>query len=226
MLQFENDTELFKQMKKVLYTAVVGDIMDKLGLQHQFLPPMIRPLREDMILAGRAMTVQEADIDKIDPAEDVDGPFGKMLEALDSLRENEVYVCSGCSHTYAVLGELMTLRAQYLKAGGAVLDGFLRDTHGILATGLPVFSMGSYAQDQAPRGKVLAYRVPIRFGDVQINPGDILFGDVDGVLVIPQEREREILQLAYEKATGEKKVAHALRSGMSSREAFSAYGIM
>lgn len=226
MLKFKNDKELFQIMKNQLYTAVVGDIMDKMGLQHQFLPPNIRPLRDDMILVGRAMTVLESDIGKV-PVEEVEGKaFGRMLEALDDLNENEIYVCSGCSHTYAVLGELMTIRAQYLNAAGAVLNGYLRDTHGILATGFPVFSLGSYAQDQAPRGAVLAYRVPIVFGDVTINPGDIIFGDIDGVLVIPREYEVEILEKAYEKAVGEKTVGKALKEGVSSTEAFKKYGIM
>lgn len=223
MLSFKNDKEMFDMMRDHLYTAVVGDIMDKMGLLHQFLPPQIRPLKEDMVLVGRAMTVLESDVVQ---GEIHGKAFGRMLEALDSLQEDEIYVCSGCSHTYAVLGELMTLRAKYLKAGGAVLNGYLRDTHGILSTGLPVFSMGSYAQDQAPRGAVLDYRVPIVFGDVTINPGDILFGDIDGVLVIPKEREAEILEKAYEKATGEKTVGKALMKGVSTVEAFAQYGIM
>ena len=226
MLEFKNDKELFAMMKKELYTAVVGDIMDKMGLQHQFLPPHIRPLKDDMILVGRAMTVREADIGEVPEGELHGKAFGRMLEALDDLKEDEIYVCSGCSHNYAVLGELMTLRAQYLKAGGAVLNGYLRETHGILATGLPVFSLGSYAQDQAPRGMVLAYREPIVFGDVTINPGDILFGDIDGVLVIPREHEKEVLEKAYEKATGEKTVGQALMNGVSTVDAFAQYGIM
>lgn len=222
-MEYANDKELFAMMKTDLYTAVVGDIMDKMGLQHQFLPPHIRPLKEDMILVGRAMTVLESDVEN---AEIHGKSFGLMLEALDNLKEDEIYVCSGCSHNYAVLGELMTLRAKYLKAGGAVLDGYLRDTKGILATGFPVFSLGSYAQDQAPRGAVLAYRVPITFGDVTIHPGDILFGDIDGVLVIPQEHELEILKKSYEKATGEKTVGQALMKGVPSVDAFAEYGIM
>ncbi len=226
MLSYASDKELFAIMKKELYTAVVGDIMDKMGLQHQFLPPQIRPLKDDMILVGRAMTVQEADLDQIASGSEPGGDFGKMFEALDSLTEDEIYVCSGCSPYYAVFGELMTLRAVYLGAGGAVLNSYLRDTKGILATGIPVFSMGSYAQDQAPRGKVIDYRVPIQFGAVVINPGDILFGDIDGVLVIPQEHEREILEKAYEKATAEKTVAQALMRGVSTQEVFASYGIM
>lgn len=87
-----------------------------------------------------------------------------MLDALDDLKEDEVYVCSGSSDTYALVGELMATRAKHLKAAGFAVNGFIRDTWGILNLEIPTFSYGSYAQDQAPRGKVLDYRVPILVG--------------------------------------------------------------
>ena len=226
MLEYQNDKELFEIIKKEMYTAVIGDIMDTMGLTHQFLPQAIRPLRDDMFLVGRAMTVLESDIDKIKDPALVEGAFGKMLDALDSLKEGEIYVCSGCSWDYAVIGEIMSTRAVYCGSTGAVLNGFLRDTNGILALDYPVFSAGCYAQDQAPRGKVIDYRVPIEFGDVTIHPGDLMVGDIDGVLVVPQDKEKEILEKAYEKATGEKFVAKAIKAGMSAKEAFTKYGIM
>ena len=149
-----------------------------------------------------------------------------MLDALDDLKEDEVYVCSGSSDTYALVGELMATRAKQLKAAGFAVNGFIRDTLGILDLEIPTFSYGSYAQDQAPRGKVLDYRVPILVGQVRVNPGDIIFGDIDGVLAIPQAREKEIIQRAYEKATGEKTVGEAIKAGMSAKAAFEKYGIM
>lgn len=227
MVSYQNDNELFALIRRDLYTAVVGDIMDDLGLRHQFLPAAIRPLRDDMVLAGRAMTVQESDIGLV-PEDDprLDQPFGIMFEALDSLRENEVYICSGSSDTYAVAGELMATRAACLKAAGFAVNGFIRDTRGLLNMDMPIFSIGSYAQDQGVRGKVTAYRVPITVGDVLVNPGDIVFGDIDGVVVIPQSQEAEIIRRAYEKVSGENTVANAIKSGMSTVEAFATYGIM
>lgn len=149
-----------------------------------------------------------------------------MLEALDDLKENEVYICTGASPSYALVGELMCTRMQILKAAGAVVNGFHRDTKGILELKFPCFSYGRYAQDQAPRGKVIDYRVPIEMEGVRINPGDIIFGDLDGVLVIPKEVETEVIQRAYEKATGEKTVAEAIRAGMGAKESFDRHGIM
>lgn len=227
MVSYQNDNELFTLIRRDLYTAVVGDIMDGLGLRHQFLPAAVRPLRDDMVLVGRAMTVQESDIDLV-PKDDprLDQPFGIMFEALDSLRENEVYICSGSSDSYAVAGELMATRAACLKAAGFAVNGFIRDTRGLLNMDMPIFSIGSYAQDQGVRGKVTAYRVPITVGDVLVNPGDLVFGDIDGVVVIPQSQEAEIIRRAYEKVSGENTVANAIQSGMSTVEAFATYGIM
>jgi regulator of RNase E activity RraA len=124
--------------------------------------------------------------------------FGLMLEALDDLKPNEVYVCTGSSPTYALWGELMSTRAMKLGAAGAVVDGYSRDTRGILALNFPTFSYGRYAQDQGPRGKVIDYRCPIEINGARIEPGDILFGDLDGVCVIPRKAERDVFIAALE----------------------------
>lgn len=226
---WKDDKELFALMKQELYSAVLGDILDKMGYLHQFLPWRIQPLTDDMTVAGRAMPVLEADAfeelsDGNNPI--MKKPFGLMLEALDDLKENEVYICTGASPCYALVGELMCTRMQILKAAGAVVNGFHRDTKGILELGFPCFSYGRYAQDQGPRGKVIDYRVPIEIEGVRVNPGDIVFGDLDGVLVIPREAEQELIIRAYEKATGEKMVAEAIRNGMGAKESFDKHGIM
>src|SRR5690606_29615740 len=134
---WNNDDELFSIIRKELFTAVVGDIMDKLGFCHQFLFPEIQPLCDEMFLVGRAMTVLEADafedisIGSSNPI--MEKPFGLMLDALDDLKKNEIYICTGSSPTYALWGELMAMRAMKLGAVGAVLNGYSRDTRGILA---------------------------------------------------------------------------------------------
>lgn len=217
-------------MRRELFTAVVGDILDQLGYRHQFLPPQIRPLQPTLIVAGRAMTVLEADMLPA-PAEPEGGhplrkPFGLMLEALDDLKAGEVYVCAGASPRYALWGELMTERARHCGAAGAVLDGFHRDTTGILTQGFPTFSHGAFAQDQAPRGKVVDFRVPLALGEVVVYPGDIVFGDRDGVCIVPRAAEEETLRRALEKARGEKTVRQAIAGGMSAREAFDRFGIL
>jgi regulator of RNase E activity RraA len=225
---WKNDDELFGIIREELYTAVVGDIMDKMGLLHQFLSPKIQSLRDDMFVVGRAMTVLEADVvsDSSSNNPVLNRPFGLMLEALDDLKKNEVYVCTGSSPSYALWGELMATRAQILGAAGAVVDGYSRDTKGILELNFPSFSYGRYAQDQAPRGKVIDFRVPIEMNGVRINSGDIIIGDIDGVCVVPKEFETEVFRLAIEKARGEKMVQKKIQEGMSTVEAFAKFGIM
>ena len=229
-IDWNDDDGLFSLARQELFTAVVGDIMDKLGFVHQFLPPRIRPLRNDMVVIGRAMTVLEADVFEESASSHnnpvMSKPFGLMLEALDDLKKNEVYVCTGASPRYALWGELMSSRAIKLGAAGVVVDGYLRDTHGILAQNFPAFAYGSYAQDQGPRGKVIDFRGQLEIDGVRIRSGDILFGDVDGVLVVPQEAERDIFVGATEKARGEKIVQKAIEAGMSASEAFKKFGIL
>jgi regulator of RNase E activity RraA len=225
-----DDNTLFQLMRDELFSAVVGDIMDKMGLLNQFLPPYLGVLNDDMVIAGRAMTVLEADvccevaIGSVNPVSAK--PFGYMLEALDSLQPGEVYICTGSSPEYALWGGLMTTRAMQLGAAGAVLDGYIRDTKEILAQGFPVMARGRYAQDQGPRGKVMDFRVPIKLGMTVINPGDVVFGDLDGVLIIPKQVEAEVIKLSLEKVRGESAVRKALEQGMPAVEAFEKFGIM
>ena len=230
MKLWNNDKELFEIAKKELFTALVGDIMDKMGYLHQFLSPKIKPLRKDMVTIGRAMTVLEADV-LTESAHRTNNPmmkkpFGIMFEALDSLKENEIYICSGSSPRYALWGGLMSTRALKLKAAGAVVDGYSRDSNEIEKLNFPTFSLGTYAQDQGPRGKVIDYGIPIEFNGITVNPGDIVYGDRDGVLIIPQKAEKEAFEGAIEKARGEQLVKKALESGMSTVEAFEKFGIM
>ena len=120
----------------------------------------------------------------------------------------------------------MSTRALHLKANGAICDGYCRDSEGILKLNFPTFSHGTYAQDQGPRGKVIDYRVPIEIGKIRINPGDLMFGDRDGVLVIPQAVEEEAIARAFEKASTENKVRLAIEGGMSTVEAYERFGVM
>ena len=227
---WQSDDELFALVREELFVAVVGDIMDKVGFLHQFLPPQIGPLAPHMVVLGRAMPVLEADVFEGVSTLSQDAvmrkPFGLMLEALDDLKPNEVYICTGSSPRYALWGELMSTRALKLGAAGAVLDGYLRDTKGILALDFPAFAYGSYAQDQGPRGKVIDFRCPIEMHGVRINPGDIIFGDIDGVCVVPRQAEEEIFVKAVEKARGEKTVQKAIEAGMGAADAFRTFGIM
>lgn len=229
-----SDDDLFALARRELFTAVVGDCMDHMGLRRQFLPPVFSPLRDDMVAIGRAMPVLETDVH--DPVSitggehgdrDLKKAFGLLFRALDDLRPNEVYVAAGGTPRYALWGELMSMRAMACGAAGAVVDGFSRDTPGILKLGFPTFSHGRYAQDQGVRGKVVDWRVPLEFANgVRVEPGDVIFADLDGVLVVPAAAVEEAFTRAVEKVRGEQLVREAIAGGMSTVDAFAKFGIM
>jgi 4-hydroxy-4-methyl-2-oxoglutarate aldolase len=217
------DADLFDLISSRLYTAVIGDILDRLGRVHQFLPPQIRPLTPSMRIAGRAMPVLVADV--YGPQRK---PFGLLTEALDQLQPGEVYLAprTGSQAQAAMWGEILTATAQSRGAVGAVVDGYHRDTRQVLGQGFPVFSHGNYAQDSSIRTIVHDFRTPVEIGGVRVAPGDLVVGDIDGVLVIPQDVEAEVIEAALEKASAENLVRAAIEGGMSSTEAFARFGVL
>lgn len=221
MYAWKTETEMFALMKEKLYTPVVGDILDTMGYYHQFLPQDVRGLTSDMKLAGKAMTVL-----MIDVFGDQKKPFGMLTEALDQLEENEIYLATGGTKRCAYWGELLTATARTRGAVGAVVNGWHRDTPQVLEQNWPVFSCGCYAQDSSVRTQVVDFRCRIEIGEVTITDGDILFGDVDGVIVIPKDVAEEIVTLALEKASAEKVVRKAIEDGMTATDAFKKFGIL
>ena len=224
MPEWNSDRELLQLIRGELFTAVVGDVCDDINLRGRFLPPHIKPLggRISTVLAGRAMPVLEQDVD----SEPTDGSqFGLMLQALDSLQADEIYVSIGATKPYALFGELMSIAAMKRGAAGVVCDGNVRDTEKILELGFPVFCRGSYSLDQRGRGTVVDFRIPVQLGDLRISPGDFLIGDTDGVISIPQEAAEEVFSLSLEKARKENGVKAALEQGVSATQAFHCFGV-
>lgn len=215
------DSESFALLQAELSTPLVGDILDQLGLYHCFLPQPIQPMLPEMKLVGRAMPVLMADV--FGPQAQ---PFGKLTQALDQLNPGEIYVATGGGMRCAYWGEILTATARIRGAVGAVIDGYHRDTPQILEQGWPVFSRGRFAQDSSARSKVIDYRCSIEIDAVWINPGDLIFGDLDGVVVIPRKHEAAVIDRALAKARGEKLVRRDIEAGMSSTDAFAKYGIL
>jgi len=152
-------------------------------------------------------------------------PFGLLTEALDQLEPGEVYVTTE-ELDCASWGEIMTAAARMRGAVGAVINGFHRDTPQVLAQNWPVFSRGRYAQDAGARAAVVDYRCPVYIGEVRIDPGDLIFGDIDGVLVVPRAVEGPVIAKALEKARGEKTVRKEIEAGASCASVFKKYGIL
>ena len=219
--EWSNDKELFELIREDLYTPVVGDILDGFGCYHQILPQPIQPALEKMIVVGRAMPVVMIDV--FGPQKK---PFGLLTEALDDLTTEEVFVASGGDMRCAYWGELLTATARTRGAAGAVINGFHRDTPKMLEQNWPVFSRGRFCQDSSVRTQVADFRCAIEMGGVWIEPGDLIFGDLDGVVVVPKAIEAEVIQKSLEKARGEKVVRKAIEGGMTATEAFRTFGIL
>ncbi|WP_331769165.1 RraA family protein (plasmid) [Embleya sp. NBC_00888] len=212
---------LLDTVRRELYTPVIGDVLDTLGRYHQFLPAPIRALTPGAVLVGRAMPALMADVHGPQQR-----PFGLLTEALDQLEPGDIYLCGGGSRNCAYWGEILTATARTRGAVGAVIDGYHRDTPKVLEQRWPVFSRGSYGQDSAVRTQVIDYRVPIQIGHVWVNPGDLIVGDVDGIVVVPQDLEADVVTQALAKARTENTVRRAIEDGMTSTAAFAEYGVL
>jgi len=220
-MEWKSDSDLFSLCTGELYTPVVGDILDDLGYTHQFLPQPIHPMCEEMKLAGRAMPVVMIDVFGKQKK-----PFGLLTEALDQLEPGDIYLASGGEMRCAYWGEILTATAKKRGAMGAVINGFHRDTPKVLEQNWPVFTRGRFAQDSSVRTQVVDYRCPIEVGQVSVQPDDLVFGDLDGVVVVPKRVEAEVIERALVKARGEKLVRKEIEAGMSSTAAFKKYGIL
>ncbi len=216
-----DDERLFATVRDHLYTAVIGDILDQLGRHHQFLPPDIRPIDPSWTMVGRAMPVLITDV-----FGQQQQPFGRLTEALDQLEPGEVYLARSGRQPCSAWGELLTATARMRGAVGAVIDGYHRDTTRILPQRWPVFSRGGYAQDAGVRASVLDFRVPVEIDRVAVSPGDLVVADRDGVLIVPQDIEAEVVERAAEKAATENTVRDSIEGGMSSTAALKRFGIL
>jgi 4-hydroxy-4-methyl-2-oxoglutarate aldolase len=220
-MQGKKDHELFELIRQHLFTPVVGDILDREGRWHQFLPQPIKPLNPVHRIIGRAFPVQLADV-----TGQQSRPFGRLTEALDSILPGEVYLATGGSMNCAAWGEILTATARTRGGTGAVIDGYHRDTPRVLEQDWPVFSRGSFAQDAGVRSSVVNFRCLVEIGGVLIEPGDLIFADVDGVLIVPKAIEERVIGLALEKVAGEKVVRKEIEAGSSSTSVFDRYGIL
>jgi 4-hydroxy-4-methyl-2-oxoglutarate aldolase len=227
MARRKSDEELFSWIRKELSTPPVSDVMEQLGFRYPMLPAQIRPLRNDMVLVGRAMPVQdEVPIEYGQPVRFDAKPFGLLFESIEALRPNEVYVASGGPTHAARLGDMLVRRAQKLGAAGVVLNAHLRDGNGILSLDFPAFAHGCHAYGLQRRHNVVDFHCSITIEKVRVRPGDLIFGDGDGVCVIPHEAEGEILDRAIAKVQLEGKVRRDIESGQSVVDAFKMHGVM
>jgi len=208
-----------------LSAAVLSDVMDVLGLMNQAMQPFVRPLDENLVLVGRARTGLYMLAYEV---RDGENPYEIEIALVDDLKPGDVPVlaCDGPTQRIAPWGELLSTAAQVRGAAGCITDGLVRDVRQIREMRFPVFHGGIGPLDTKGRARMVQRDVPVECAGVKVRDGDIVFGDVDGVVVIPQERAAEVLAKAKEKVAGEGRTRDELREGRLLRDVFEKYRIL
>jgi regulator of RNase E activity RraA len=211
-----------EKISSTLFTAVLSDILDSLGAAGQVADTSIRPLERGMRVVGYARTARAASVNR-EPAR----PYGKLLDSIDAMTSNEVLAISmERLSTSAIFGGLLATAVQVAGGRGVIVDGNIRDANEVERLGMPTFMRGLLPLDSFGRDEVVETQGPIDLGGVLTYPGDLIFADYDGVVVVPQKLEAVVLEAAFRKVEGEGEVRQALRAGMSTAEAFVKYGIL
>ena len=218
----DSDVELFQRIEATLYTAVVADALDELGEHDCAMREYLRPLAPESKFAGWARTILCQDV-FYEPAD----PYGLEIEAVDSILPGEVVaVSTGQSTRNAPWGELLSTAARARGARGAVVDGLVRDVKIIQRLGFPVFAAGIKPVDSRGRGLVVDYNVPVQCGGITVHPGDLIFGDFDGVVVVPGHLLHDTIKLAEEKVSKENHSRKALLEGAYLSDVYAKYGVL
>jgi len=223
---FDTDAGIFAFVSEHLYVAALCDVLDSLGCREQAMHQRLRPLLPEIRncgFVGRARTFRWMETDYVIE----DDPYGLEIEAMDSLRPGDVAVHStDYAGTNAPWGELMTTVARRNGAVGCICDSQVRDCVKIIEMGFPAYCAGVKPVDSQGRGRVMAYDVPVRCGEVLVHPGELIVADFDGIVVVPKQVERKALELAKEKVARESLSRKELLEGKSLREVYDRYGVL
>ena len=218
----KHDQERLDLVASRLYTAVLSDVVDRLGFRNQAMDARVRPVWDGATVVGRAHTLLTVDIFEVRP-----DPYRMEIEAVDTLKPGDVLIgATGPSTRTCLWGELLSTAARGRGATGAVIDGYVRDVRQIRAMAFPVFATGMKPVDSAGRSVVVEYGTPVSCGEVLVHEGDLIVADVDGVIVVPRQVEEDAIRLALEKVEGENRTRDALLSGMTIGEVYAKYGIL
>ena len=193
-----------------LDTATISDALDKLRINGQCLG--IKPRDHAFRLAGRAYTVLYKPFDENDP-----GTVGDFIDKLDA--GTVVVIDNAGREAATVWGDILTFLADKKSLAGTVIEGACRDVHLCLKLGYPIYSRSYSMRTGKDRVQVEAEQVPVTIGGCVVNAGDLLRGDADGVICIPQEREDEVLDTAEQIDAAENQIRKYLEEGKTIAEA-------
>ncbi len=203
------EKELLCRFEK-LYTGAVNDVMREFCLLNQALPNRIQPLREYRTIAGIAFTVKSA------PNAMISGEMEFRTQMLDTMHEDAFVIWDTSQDEQATLwGGVMTATAKGKKVKAACIDGGIRDTHQILEADFPVFYKYRTSNGSLGRCLITHYQVTLAIGGVTIKPGDVILGDIDGVLVVPRDIAYKVLLRAEEILNNEKVIFGWVKEGQT-----------
>lgn len=209
-------------MRESLYAAVLCDALDAMGLTNQSPRVQLRPMTGAAKLVGRCRTTLWADMAHVDPR-----PYELELIAVDGCRADDVMIAAaGGSMRSGIWGELLSTAARNSGCAGVIVDGAVRDVAKMTAMGFACWARGTSLYDSQNRQRVVDLDVPVEIDGVRFAPGDLVFADVDGVVVVPQQVEREAVRRAWEKVHAENVTRDAIKGGMKAVAAYEKYGIL
>jgi len=214
-----------ESLRNVLYSAVLSDVLDSFGRPNQAMKPFIRPLDDNLVLFGRARTGLYMNTYSVAEGEN---PYEIEITLVDDLRPGDVAVfgCGGPTDRIAPWGELLTTAARCRGAVGCVTDGLVRDVRAIRQANFPMFHGAIGPLDSKGRAKMMAMDTPIACGGVLIASGDLIFGDVDGVVVIPEAIATEVIAAALDKISAENNTRAHLKEGMLLADVYARYRVL
>ena len=207
-------------LKKTLYTGIISDVLDQHGYKNQAIGGEIFPLMEDQVIFGPAFTSIGTEVYSMP-----ESPLTAQCKVVDQLGEGEIYVLvTRGSYNCAVFGELFATAVRARKGAGVLLDGWARDIKALKEMEFPLFYRGNNPRTSKGRCEINECQIPVKVEGVTINPGDIIFGDVDGIVIIPKGIAEDVLREALEIIEKENRVRSMLGSGISLQQAYSEVG--
>jgi regulator of RNase E activity RraA len=205
-----------------IYTAAITDVMDEMGLRRQTLPATIQPLSEGMRTAGYAFTVRGRA--HAGSPRERDQTLRRFLAMLGAVPAESVLVLAAHDNVAAHFGELSAAWFRARKVRGAVIDGATRDAAAIIRMAFPTFVRYRTPQDSVPRWRVSDWGQPVTIGSVRVSLGDLVVGDLDGVVIIPRRAAHEVLRRCEKLVGTENRVRSAVRRGMTPLAAYQKFG--
>lgn len=222
-MEFKSESELFDYIERHFYAGALSDVLDEMGLRFQVISPTnnIRPLKDDSVIMGRACTLLNA------PDDNVEEPYDLAIKCFEELKPDSVLVTTGSSDlAVGIMGELSATALRVKGCRGAIVNGYSRDLRKLKAMNFPTFAWGPSPIDTAGRVRVVSYNIPISIGGVHINPGDLVYGDLDGIVIIPKEVELDVIPKVLERAQKESAVRQELKDGKTLSDVWQKYHIL